>query len=176
MLLGIKKIRKKKGVSLMVGYVLLVTLAVVMGIIAYNWMKTYTPRSATECPDGVSILIKNYSCQNNMFNLTLKNNGRFNISGYLIKVGNSTEPVAIRDISRNVTSGEIFANGIIVYLSTQLKPGEEKKSQFNLSTLNIDGINMIEIIPARLERQKNKERIVICTNSLLKDVLANCNL
>ena len=40
MLPGIKRINNKRGVSVMIGYVLLITLAVVMGVIAYNWMNT----------------------------------------------------------------------------------------------------------------------------------------
>ena len=38
----------KKGLSIMIGYVLLVTAAIVIGVVVYQWMKTYLP---TEVPD-----------------------------------------------------------------------------------------------------------------------------
>ena len=77
-------IRYKKGVSLMIGYVLLITLAIVMGIVAYNWMKTYLPREPTQCPDGASIFIKEAAFDEgtSQLTLTIKNNGRFNNKTY----------------------------------------------------------------------------------------------
>jgi hypothetical protein len=171
---------QRKGVSLMVGYVLLITLAIVMGIVAYNWMKTYLPRDAAECPEGVSVFIKEYKCSNDQLNLTLKNNGRFDIEGYLIRVGNTTEAVATRDLTaglRNLSSGEIIANGIIAYLGGEnfLKAGDERTSVFD-DIISMDGINLIEITPVRLQKEGNREKLMICTNSILKDALSSCTL
>lgn len=173
-------VNQRKGVSLMVGYVLLITLAIVMGIVAYNWMKTYLPRDAVECPDGVSVFIKDYSCSSDQLSLTLKNNGRFDIEGYLIRVGNTMEAVATRDLTqglKNLDSGEVIANGVIVYLGGEnsLKAGNEKTSIFS-NLVNINGINLIEITPVRLEKGENREKIIICTNSILKDALSSCTL
>ena len=44
----------------MIGYVLLVSLAIIMGGIIYTWMKTYVPKDALECPEGTSLIIKGY--------------------------------------------------------------------------------------------------------------------
>ena len=180
MLSGINKRYTRKGVSLMVGYVLLITLAIVMGIVAYNWMKTYLPRDSAECSDGVSVFIKDYACSADQLTLTLKNNGRFDIAGYLIRVGNTTEVVATRNLTgnrRNLTSGEIIANGAIIYFGGQnfLKPEGERISIFN-NLININGINLIEITPVRLQQEENREKLMICTKSILKDALSSCNL
>ena len=51
---------KKKGVSAIVGYVLLISFGVVMSVIVYSYLKTYTPKDALTCPDGVSIFLKDY--------------------------------------------------------------------------------------------------------------------
>lgn len=171
----------KKGVSIMIGYVLLITLAVVMGVITYNMLKTYIPRNAVECPDGVSLFIKNYSCQGTEFNLTLKNNGRFDIAGFLIRVGNSTEEFATRDLTQDMTkldSGEFIANSVVIYKvgSNGLTVGGENTSVFNLASTSLTGIKLIEITPTRFQVQDNKQRFVICTNSILKDALISCEL
>jgi hypothetical protein len=58
----IKKLNKK-GISVMIGYVLLVSAAIIMGAITYNWMKIYVPTNEDlKCPDGISIAISEISC------------------------------------------------------------------------------------------------------------------
>lgn len=84
--------KNKKAVSIMIGYILLVTAAVVMGVIVYQWLKTYVPKEAIECPDDVSLFIKDYTCNNLTKELTLalQNNGKFSIAGYFIHVKNDS--------------------------------------------------------------------------------------
>ena len=51
------KAAHKKGVSVMIGYVLLISFAVVMAGLVYHWAKTYIPREEVKCQEGVSIFI-----------------------------------------------------------------------------------------------------------------------
>ena len=87
-----KKELNKKGVSVIIGYVLLISLAVVMGGVMYAWMKSYVPKDNFDCPDGTSMYIRNYfyDCTTKTLNLTLWNNGRFDIAGYYIRAANSS--------------------------------------------------------------------------------------
>ncbi|MDP7520887.1 MAG: hypothetical protein QF567_01490, partial [Candidatus Pacearchaeota archaeon] len=57
------QIKNKRGISVMIGYILLISSLVVMGTIVYNWMKTFVPTETISCPDGVSIYIKNIECE-----------------------------------------------------------------------------------------------------------------
>ena len=105
MLLQDKKrgIRKdKKAVSVLIGYVLLVVFAVILAAIVYQWLRTYVPTEGLNCPDGTSIFISETSYCDNQLNLTLKNNGRFDVSGYFLHASNSSG----EDIGTIVRVGE----------------------------------------------------------------------
>ena len=54
--------KDKRGISVMVGYVLLVTFAIIISVIVYNWMQSYVPQEDLECEDGVSLIIQKYNC------------------------------------------------------------------------------------------------------------------
>ena len=77
-------LRHKLGVSMMIGYVLLITFAMITGTLVYTWLKSYVPTEALECPDGVSVFMKDVVCNNignGKYNLSVElvNNGRFAI-------------------------------------------------------------------------------------------------
>ena len=60
----IQILRDKRGISIVIGYILLVTVSIAMSILVYQWLKTYVPKEFLECPDGTSILAKeiSYDC------------------------------------------------------------------------------------------------------------------
>ena len=68
------QMRDKKAVSIMIGYILLITFAVVIAAVVLTWLKTYVPRQGLECPDGVSIYILDSELDRNDLVLTLRNN------------------------------------------------------------------------------------------------------
>ena len=43
-----RKITNKKAISPMIGYILLISAAVVMSVIVYTWLRTYIPKAALE--------------------------------------------------------------------------------------------------------------------------------
>ena len=163
----------KKGLSIMIGYVLLITAAVVMGIIVYQWMKTYVPTEVPSCPDGTSILIKDVTCSEGYkLNVTVKNNGRFSLGGYFIRAtNNSNQTIATMDLS-NLTFDR-YGNdtgGIVKFLGTNpLSPGKEREVFFNLTSQKVVSI---EIIPIRYQKKDNKWNMVICGDAKTKDTLA----
>jgi hypothetical protein len=173
-MLATKK-KTKKGISMMIGYVLLVTFALIMGVIAYQWMKTYIPRDALECPDGISVLIKNseLNCTPGEFtlNFTLLNNGRFNIAGYFIYATNNTnQSLATIDISSEIqTGGQVHGNAIIYDTLNKniLNPNEAMESTFIVD----EQIYTIEILPVRFQTEENRERLVSCGNAKIKETL-----
>lgn len=155
--------KNKKAISAMIGYVLLVAFAVVMGGLIYNWMKSYVPQDSLECPDSVSFFINDLDCESSSLNITLRNNGRFNVAGYFIHGTNETGQVATIDLSQNLVGGIKLGSTILFAQGNDntMKPGEEKKSEFSL----VDEINFIEIIPVRFEIVENKKRIASCGNA-----------
>ena len=165
----------KKGVSIMVGYVLLIGLAIVMGGTTYVWMKSYIPKEPLECPAGTSLMIKDYqyNCGDlNWINLTLKNNGRFDIGGYAIHVSNSpgiTLPTI--DISggcQQILLREVipYDNSLIFNSSSDelgkniFIPGNVTVHEFNLE--GVSQIYYLQITPTRWQRQGKVLRYVRC--------------
>ena len=42
---------------MVIGYVLLISMAVAMSIIVYQWLSTYVPKDTPKCPDDTSLTI-----------------------------------------------------------------------------------------------------------------------
>ena len=78
----------KKGVSIIIGYVLLITIGIALSTLVYSWLRFYvTPGEEVSCPEGVSLIIKNYNydCTANKLNLTLQNKGLFTVDGFVLR-------------------------------------------------------------------------------------------
>jgi hypothetical protein len=164
---------KKKGVSAIVGYVLLISFGIVMSLIVYTYLKTYAPKDSVNCPEGVSIFLKEYTCEDNLLNITVENNGRFNFSGYFIKAANSTtQEVATIDISKNFTGNPNLIYGSSILFSLQntnlMGPDIEMNGSFNLS----QDIAMIELIPMRFQGEGKNAKFVICGSAKVQEEIS----
>lgn len=151
----------KRGVSVMIGYVLLVAFAVVIGVVTYGWIKTYAPVESIECADGTSIFIKSltYDEEVNTLSITIKNNGRFNIDGYFIQMKNdSSQGIANIQLFEYLTSGgSVLGNAII----NEIRPNQEKTSIFTLSSELGEPIS-VSATPFQYRTFGNRERLVSC--------------
>ena len=172
--------KNKKGVSVVVGYVILITFGIILSVIVYNYLKTYVPKDLLDCPGGVSLFIKDYECDLNtgQLNLTIKNNGRFNVEGYFIHGAEErSNKLATIDLSKNFSynvpsGGSSPAGQSAVYFRTpvnnSLKPNEEMLSVFGGLTT---GMEIIELIPARFQEENNIKRFVSCGNSKIREII-----
>ena len=143
----LKKIvrRNKKAVSPMIGYILLISAAIFMSVIVYAWLKTYVPRAALECPETTSIFIESYTCiPNNQLNITIRNNGNFNVAGYFIRISNKTgQTLATVDLSSKLQSefeGITIGNSVLFSKNdpgNSFTPNDETTNVFDiLSTID----------------------------------------
>jgi len=173
----LKKIKRKnkKAVSVMIGYVLLISAAIFIGVVVYAWLKTYVPKATSECPDTTSIFIKDYLYTGDELQITLKNNGKFNLTGYFIRATNSPEQeLATIDLSQKLKSefgGITLGNSILFNESNEntLGPNSEKTHKFDLT--EIGSIYSIEIIPIRYQKEDNKIRLVSCGNAKVREMI-----
>ncbi len=167
-------IKNKKGISIMIGYILLITVTIVISTIVYQQLKTYVPTEKLECPEGVSIFLKEvaYDCDNNKLNITLKNNGRFSIAGYFISGADSPEKeLATIDLSEY---NELGLGGFIIFdvlSENSMNPNREIKSVFDFSGSPFAQFYSLRIIPVRYQVIENKNRIVSCSDSRVKETL-----
>lgn len=169
----------KKGLSVMIGYVLLISIAIIISVVVYQWIKTYVPAETLECRSGVSLYVKDYiyDCNANTLSLTIKNSGRFNVAGYFIHgAKNLNDNIATTDLSDYTEYGE--GGSVIVPPSgnelNPVKPGNEVPNSPNVFNIPLTEGQMyfVEIIPVRYEEINNKNRIVICSDAKVKEVLS----
>jgi len=159
---------QKRGVSVLIGYVLLVVFAVVIGAIVFVWLRSYVPAEALNCPDGTSVSIQQASFDGttnpSQLNVTIKNNGRFDIAGFFIHAtNNSSQNVATIDLSNySSVSEDIFGNSIVYeFNGNSVGSDESASSLFNIPS-SLGTLYVVSIIPVRFQIEDNKERFVSC--------------
>jgi len=171
----------KRGLSIVIGYILLIAISIVMSIVVYSWLKTYVPKDTAKCAEGTSIFIRDiaYTCtpEKETLNITVKNNGKFSVNGYFIHVSNVSDldALATIDISSRVlvggkTSGNsIVFNELIDNYLTPNEPTNVRTTSFNVTRYG--RLYKVEIIPIRLQEEGNKKRIVSCGDAKIEETL-----
>ena len=108
-------------------------------------------------------------------NLTLKNNGRFDVDGYFIRA--TTEPEQ-ETATLDIVDAVQYPNpGYVSFGGGLLKPGRESGLQaVDMTKVIANGvpqtIHSIEIIPAKVQIDEKKvERIVSCDDGKIKEEL-----
>ena len=174
-----RPIKNRRGLSAIIGYVLLVTFGLIMAVIAYSYLKTYVPKDLAECPDGTSIFVKDYDCSDGVLTILLKNSGRFNYAGYYIHAANNTsQKVATINLAEGFINSSdpdarvIQKSYILFSLSDENKmvPKKEITHQFNLD----NDIEILEITPVRFQEEGATKRFVSCSSSKTREEIV-CN-
>ncbi|VVB83925.1 Uncharacterised protein [uncultured archaeon] len=176
----------KKGLSVVIGYVLLMAISIVMSLLVYQWIKTYVPKEALACSDGTSLFIKSvsYNCDSRILQITLKNNGKFGIDGYFIYASNKEgDELATIDLSSNLQTSsdkekaiKLSANSIRFVglenpaLENFLLPGNSQANSFSIPA-EYGTLKKIEIVPTRIQESDNQKRTVSCSDSKVSEVL-----
>ena len=170
-----QKNNSKKAVSEVIGYLLLISFAIVMSVIVYQGLKTYIFKDELSCDEGVSLYIDRITCDvnggNYVLNLTLKNNGLFGIHGYYVKARNISfdKGLPTIDLTENLTYGGNNQTGRIIFLGADnnMYPNERRDSLFLINY----PINLIEVIPLRMESYNGKKKPIMCTDARVSSVV-----
>jgi hypothetical protein len=86
-------LQDKKGVSLMIGYVLLIIIAISLSIAVYAFLVLYLPSEEPGCPEDIKIIVNEVSCIWSsgdgkwQIEVSVTNKGLFGIDGIFIRVG-----------------------------------------------------------------------------------------
>jgi len=159
----------KKGVSLMLSYVLLIIIVLSVAVGVYAWLRFYGEgffKPTPKCPEDVSIIIQDYSCDptRTSINITIKNKGLFSIDGYKIRGTDDKTQVPIFALKE---MGKIGVIGGEVLFEPPLKPDEVDNRVF--SYMGLSTLEKIEIEPFRSQEQK----IVLCSEAVVSQEI-NC--
>ncbi|MEK6859153.1 MAG: hypothetical protein AABX53_04555 [Nanoarchaeota archaeon] len=163
----------KRGESTVLGYVLLIVLAIGMAAAVYAYLKFQLPRNQPQCPDDVSLAITELNCSGEMFSITLQNKGLFSLNGSYIKMGNVSrvykQIINCPGPEQHAPYCQIYFNtGPDAYLSKPLAPGESWSATFNY-TLGA-GEREVEVEPLMIASQGlqtiNRSRI-LCSKAIV---------
>jgi flagellin-like protein len=161
----LKGINSKKGVSEVIGYVLLILIVVVISVFVYAYLRTFVPREREMCPsDRVSLIVRTYMCDsgNKILNLTLVNQGFFTLSAFTLFGSNdSASTLATKNLTGN--------RGYVVF-PQPIKPGET--TNYSVNYESVMPLKFIEITPYYLT---DKNKSVICSDSIVKETLNGCS-
>jgi len=165
-----KKIREnKRGLSEIVSYVLLILIAFGLGTLIFVWLKDITTDKETEVcpPEGVSISIKNSVCDDSAetVTLTIRNAGRFNIDGLIVKGSNNPDAEAWADLTEN--DDKLYPSGIFNIIqgssgeNSPLAPNTEGTYKFEYSGLG----SLAKILVGAARSEDND--LLVCTESYI---------
>ena len=159
----------RKGVSLMIGYVLLVIIAIGLSIAVFAFLKLYIPPSSPECPEDVKLTIDDYSCEDpNSDNeyqvtMTLTNRGLFNVYGVYIRMGGD------RIYKQLINEADLhFINAGVAGLN----PGVDVvKGPYDYSETGFtNGIRIIEIEPIYIGGE-DEPQAAVCENAVIRKTI-----
>jgi len=162
----------KLGVSLMISYVLLIFITVTLSIGVYIWLKDYAVvNEKTNCKDGTSLIIEKYNIKEEMgvekITIFVKNNGVFNVDGFLITAGNNSQRIPMEFLrAENNLEGHY-------YFDPPLGPEKSRDAEFNVSGLDL--IERIQLQPYILA--ENELTRIYCEDALIRqEILINPSL
>jgi len=170
-----KRINRRKAVSEIISYVLLIVIALGISATVYQWMSTRIPSVSEICPEDISLYIKSYNCSHddkcssgNCLNLIIKNNGNFNIDGFFIRTSNNISTIPAtglwcdfsEDCENLRETGRFYFSMITDgFEDKSLGPGNETGLVFNYPSI----ILLIQIEPF----VEGKNSLQICTNAMI---------
>lgn len=151
----------KKADSMIVSYVLLISITIAIAGLAYTWLRFKSDISEPEsCSEGVSAYISDYSF-NNMskeLNLSVLNRGRFNIKGFFVRINNNTD----------------FDSGVynLGKFDLVLKPEEEIKLFFNQTNygVNLSQYGRVCFIEIQPFVSSSKNEMILCPHLSTKKI------
>lgn len=165
----------------MLSYVILVAIVISLSITVFSWLKIIANvEPVASCDEGVSIIIQDYECNVNIFNLTIKNNGRFSVDGFIMTAGDNTERAPIVRLLP-FDPDRLSTEGYFVF-ETPLKPNEINETLFTNTEISGEGTNQdvfdfirnVRIQPFVID-DESKEKIV-CSEAIIKQNIVDCEI
>ena len=151
-------LKRKKAVSEIVSYSLLMIILVSLAVLVFVFLKLYVPKyQIPECPNDVNIVITDASCVGDKLSFEISNRGLFTIDAVYVRL----HPPG-KEIKSIVNPDEELWD-------VPIKPGETIGTD-TLLTLNgaVEGDHTLNIQPA-IRNEKNQ--LAVCENAIVTKVI-----
>ena len=154
--------QNKKAISEIVSYVLLIVIAVSVSTLVFTFLKSYIPKGEKpECPEGISISIKNYTCQNTQLGLSFYNTGRFTIDAVYVRVAEEGRDVKFW-INPESTGDNFYIN---------ITPQMSVSKEYSTTRIQEAGNYELELLPA----VKNEKGYLAACNKAIVTQTITCS-
>jgi len=130
--------KNKSALSDVIAYVLLIAITISLSVLVYNWLRfQFDSEETAECPEAVDVILSKYDCSaGSWLEIGLKNKGRFNVTGYIVRAHNRTGA----DFGIYILDNEGFG----------IAPGESLSWRYNSTNSEVDhmgNITFLEVQP-----------------------------
>ena len=178
----------KKGVSEMVGYVLLVIIAVGLSVLVYSYLKIYVPNDKLSCNKEVYLTLDDYTCtiltetplRQGSLNIILSNRGLFDVDAVYLRFGPKNKKILtfIND-PNNKGDPDVNIRPDQFYLrdnngQTGLPPGGKFENNYVVPLTDPQTAYSLEIEPA-IFSDEFPDRLALCPQAIIRTDI-NCLL
>lgn len=161
-------LQDKRGVSPIIGYVLLIGLALGLAGGVYTYLANYVPSTNEQCSTDVQLVIQQVECSNQKVNITLVNRGLFSVDGVYVRVGEEGR-LAKEDLTdcTPLKCNLYFINYNAALYQNGLAPGQSVSYEESYSGT---GESEVEVQPL-IFAAGNERKEILCTKSVIKQVI-----
>lgn len=160
--MSVSLLQDKRGVSEVIGYVILIVIAVGLSVAVYAFLREQVPQEQAACPDDVSLTLESAFCQGNTLRVTIANRGLFSVDGVLLKVGDVGGTFKDTLCLTSGTSGDSCSLfNVTGSTHLQLAPGSTWGSNFSYTTT---GAREIELEPIMIMAEGQR---VLCDQAIV---------
>ena len=187
--------KNKKGLSEMVAYVILISIAMGLAVAIFAWLRIVAgdTQEIIDCPEGTSVYIESYKCSDVAaggelpgIELVIGNNGRFNVDGVIVKVGNDPgkEPIIFLKANYHGTTFRSDVPGHFSFLDSNnmgLKPGDSQIVKFTNQKYNDTIKNYFEydegtVNITSIQPFMFKKRKITCIGTTITEPIEGCKI
>jgi hypothetical protein len=149
--------RRKKGLSEIVSYVLLILISLTIAGMIYAGFVNFVPKDDTpKCPNEVSLIVSKFECDGDKVKLTFLNKGTFDIIRFHAQGSDNINAVSVNQVlsyedslctnTCGPSNNEFKFCNINCYLSPKLSPGSELQIP-NLQLSSGSNVKQVRITP-----------------------------
>jgi FlaG/FlaF family flagellin (archaellin) len=158
--------KNKKGVSEMVGYVLLIVIAVGLSVAVFSYLKVFVPKDKAECSSDVALVVQQVTCDTTapggtLLDVTLLNRGLFTTDAVYLRMAESQRKV--RDWVNNPQNSWIDEATQFRLTLQGLKPSQTYQISILVPSVEISGEYTLEVQPAVYVENE----LAICENAVI---------
>ena len=160
--------KNKRGVSVMVAYVLLIVIAIGISAGVYSFLKVYVPKDQAQCPEDVRLITQNFSCdsgQTNPLTISFANKGLFSVDAVYVRIARSE-----RKIRQLINDPKDLKPTEVDKFFIDLPPGQSLTESYKATPVEGPGNYTLEIQPAVYDG----DILAICENAVVTQNIV-CN-